>query len=101
MADAETGTTVSPSVVTTTKVVVDPRADSAGNIPADKALTKTFLDLSGYKDSDVVGSNLSRRSFVTGTGGKYVVSKSGKAIRVLSGPVTPKMAEAAEEADDE
>lgn len=78
-----------------------PDADSAGNVPADKDLTGKFLKLSGYAEADLMGSNQARRSFVTTNGGKYVLIKKDKAVRVLSGPPTPNMIKAAEELEED
>lgn len=78
-----------------------PVRDSAGNAPASAELTNTFLKLSGYKAADISGSNQARRTFVTTNGGKYLVSKTGKALRHLLGPATPKsLAASSEESDD-
>lgn len=77
------------------------RTDSAGNVAAPKSLLSAFLKLSGYDEADIIGSNESRRTFVTTNGGKYVVNKKGTVIRILQGPAYPKMVEAAEEEDDE
>lgn len=75
--------------------------DSAGNLEANSELTGKFLKLSGYQKSDIIGSNQARRSFVTANGGKYNLTKSGKAIRIQSGPAYPKLVEKAEEEEDE
>lgn len=60
-----------------------------------------FLDLSGYKSSDVIGHSDERRTVVTSNGGKYEVSVKGKRLRKLSGPDTPNDREAASEEEDE
>lgn len=64
-------------------------------------LRDRFLDLSGYKASDIIGSNDERRTVVTANGGKYEVSKKGTRLRKLSGPDTPADLEAAAEEEDE
>lgn len=68
---------------------------------ASPELTKRFLLLSGYTAADILGSSESRRSFVTHQGGKYVVSKSGKSLRKILGPNTPKQMRAAEVAEED
>lgn len=61
-----------------------------------------FLELSGYKSSDVIGHSDERRTVVTSNGGKYEVSVKGKKLRKLSGPETPADLEAAaSEEEDE
>ena len=75
--------------------------DSAGRLPASASLKATFLKLSGFKEADILGSNEDSRAFVTSTGGKYAVSKSGKSLRTLSGPPTPNEKKAAEEEGEE
>lgn len=59
-----------------------------------------FIELSGYKKSDVVGHNDERRTVVTANGGKYELSPKGTKLRKLSGPDTPADRES-EEDDDE
>lgn len=57
--------------------------------PAPEGPLKQFLKLTGYEESDVIGSNTSTRTFVTGNGGKYELSPKGTRVRVLSGPNPP------------
>lgn len=75
--------------------------DSAGNAAASKTDLDTFLSLTGFKSTDVIASNAPRRTFVTEGGGKYVLSRNRKSVRVASGPAYPKLRDKAEEEDDE
>lgn len=77
----------------------DPRVDTAGNKAASKSQLASFLKITGYKQADVIGSNESRRTFVTSNGGKYVMNKKGTTVRVISGPVYPSVREEAEEVE--
>lgn len=78
------------------------QVDSAGNTSASKASLNRFLKLSGYEESDVIGSNEKRQTFVTDNGGKYtIVGKKKARVRVLGGPPTPVMIEEAAEEDEE
>lgn len=72
-----------------------------GRAPADEEseLIKTFAKLTGYKEDDVYGLSTERRTVVTKNGGKYLIKKSGKSFRTISGPAAP--SEKAEEEDDE
>jgi hypothetical protein len=65
-----------------------------------KTALDNFLKLTGYKASDIVGSNIARRTFVTSNGGKYIVNRNGKAVRVALGPDYPN-SKKTEEGDDE
>jgi len=64
---------------------------------ATETVEQRFLKLSGYRASDVIGSNPKARRFITSNGGKYALSPNGKSIRTLSGPDAPKQ----ETTDDE
>jgi hypothetical protein len=59
------------------------------------------LKVSGYKEAQVMGSSEARRTFSTDNGGKYLLSKKGTNVRVISGPPTPKQQEEAEEGAEE
>lgn len=68
----------------TTVVIPEPADETA----SDAQLAR-FLKLSGYKKSDVIGSNESRATFVTDNGGSYKLVEKGKRIEVLAGPPFP------------
>lgn len=81
-----------------------PEGQKARSASADEKKNKhraAFLKVSGYKSSDILGTNEDTRTFVTANGGKYVISPKGTKIRVLSGPATPAMLEAAAEEEEE
>lgn len=80
-------------------VRIDPELDSAGNRRAPKKDLDAFLKVSGYRASDVLGSNAANRTFVTANGGKYLLSPKGTRLRVLSGPPYPNSQEEAEEVE--
>lgn len=65
---------------------------------SDKAMDR-FLKLTGFDEDDVIGANADRRTFSTRQGGKYLLTKSGKQVRVISGPAYPKLREEAEEVE--
>lgn len=77
------------------------QALTVGVKDASTELTSRFLALTGFKAEEVIGSNSARRTFSTTGGGKYQVTKNGKAVRVILGPNYPKGIEEAEEADEE
>lgn len=49
-----------------------------------------FLKLSGYKLEDLSGGSEKTRTFTTFSGGKYALSESGKKVRAIMGPATPR-----------
>jgi len=65
---------------------------------ASAAQIERFCKLSGYQKSDILGSN-KNGTFVTSNGGKYVMDKAGKKLKVSSGPAYPNL-EPAEEEDE-
>lgn len=67
---------------------------------ADAKQLDAFLKLSGYKKEDVIGSSKARQTFSTSNGGKYFITKSGRKIRIVSGPAYPKLREEAEEDEE-
>lgn len=68
------------------------------NDVSDKAMAR-FLKLTGFEEEDVIGANAERRTFSTRQGGKYLLTQSGKQVRVISGPAYPKLREEAEEVE--
>lgn len=86
---------------TTAERMHDPRPELKEDNSKATKLRGAFLKLSGYKASDIVGENASTRTFVTGNGGKYVLSPKGTKLRILSGPNTPAMLEAEAEEEEE
>lgn len=83
-----------------------PEVEGKDNTKGRKASSKAeslrdrFLELSGYEDSDIIGANAERRTFVTSNGGKYEVSPKGKKLRRLAGPPTPVELEPEEEEEE-
>jgi hypothetical protein len=78
----------------------DPDVDSAGNRKANSKQIRAFLKVTGYKESDIIASTESRRTFVTENGGKYLLSPKGSKVRVIAGPAYPNILKEAEEEDE-
>jgi hypothetical protein len=57
---------------------------------ASEAQVTRFLKLTGYRNSDLHGTNKTG-TFVTTNGGKYQMDKAGKKIDILSGPDYPNL----------
>jgi len=59
--------------------------------PRDEAdaAYRSLLKLTGYKDEEVVGYNADSQVIVTENGGKYLLRRSGKSFRRISGPLAP------------
>lgn len=63
------------------------------NTEKKSSVVSSFLKVSGYERSDIAAFNAARRTVVTKNGGKYVVSKSGRQIKHLAGPLPPSVEE--------
>jgi hypothetical protein len=62
---------------------------AASTKQANARMLDRFLELTGYEEDDVIGSNFKSRTFVTSNGGKYEMNKAGKVIKVVAGPNPP------------
>lgn len=67
------------------------KSDDEGDSKA--SVVTSFIKLSGYEKADIAAYNTGRRTVVTKNGGKYVVSKSGKQLKHLAGPLPPSVAD--------
>lgn len=56
-----------------------------------------FLQLTGYKADDIMSSNLKRKVWATWNGGKYQMDPKGTKVRVLQGPLPPKVSSVVKE----
>ena len=75
-------------------------ATAESEAPTEKkkvSLTGAFLRLSGYTKEDIFAYSAERRTVVTKNGGKYLVSKTGRQLKVLAGPMPPAFVEEAEQ----
>lgn len=73
----------------------DSRARAAANAMKGKKakqgedLRGAFMRATGYKKSDIIGHSPERRTFVTSSGGKYVLDPDGTTVHRLMGPMLP------------
>ena len=81
-------TTVTDETENPDKAVADEAAEPAPASSTPK-LISSFVKLSGYKRADVLAYSEERRTVVTKNGSKYLVSKSGKQLKVLLGALPP------------
>ncbi len=70
------------SARTTAATAPDPKDEADSNY-------RSLLRLTGYKDEEVIGYSATSQVIVTENGGKYLLRKSGKTFRRISGPLAP------------